>query len=135
MKLCLTLEEFGAIMGEHDFDAIILPTLKEDLSDLAHRLLVVTLAMAKRWCKSNKLNAFMAEAKRFHHLNAFCLCILAWFFFMHKTFRVDLGILHVVKNPGSGSPMTIVLIETLNGLDAIHREEVTFFVGSPLLQV
>jgi len=47
VKLCPTLEEFGAIMGEHNFDAIILPTLKEDLSDLAHRLLVVTLAMLR----------------------------------------------------------------------------------------
>jgi len=53
VKLCQTLEEFGATMGEHDFSAIILPTLKEDLSDLAHQLLGVPLAMAKRWRKSN----------------------------------------------------------------------------------
>ena len=39
MELCPTLEEFGVIMGELDLDAIILPTLKEDLSDLAHQLL------------------------------------------------------------------------------------------------
>ena len=59
VELCPTLEEFGAIMGEHDFGAIILPTLEEDLFDLAHQLLRVPLAMAKRWCKSIKLNAFM----------------------------------------------------------------------------
>lgn len=35
MKLCPTLEEFGAIIGELDLDAIILPTLEEDLSDQA----------------------------------------------------------------------------------------------------
>jgi len=50
MELCPTLKEFGVI---------ILLTLKEDLSDLAHQLLGVPLAMAKRWCKSNKLNVFM----------------------------------------------------------------------------
>ena len=27
-----TFEEFGAIMGEHNFNAVILPTLKEDSS-------------------------------------------------------------------------------------------------------
>ena len=54
-----TLEKFGAIMGEHNFDAIILPTLEEDLSNLSHQLLGVPLAMAKLWCKSNKLNVFM----------------------------------------------------------------------------
>ena len=59
VELCPTLEEFGAIMGEHNFDAIILPTLEEDLSNLSHQLLGVPLAMAKLWCKSNKLNVFM----------------------------------------------------------------------------
>ena len=55
VELCPILEEFGAIMGEHDFSAIILPTLEEDLFDLAHQLLGVPLAMAKRWCKSIKI--------------------------------------------------------------------------------
>ena len=59
VELCPSLDKFDAIMGEHDFGAIILPTLKEDLSKLAHQLLRVPLAMAKRFCKSNKLNAFM----------------------------------------------------------------------------
>ena len=36
------------------------------------------------------------------------------------------------KNLGSGSPIAIILVETLNGLDAVHREEATFLVGSPL---
>ena len=59
VELCPTLEEFSAIMCEHDFSAIILPTLEEDHSSLSHQLLGVPLAIAKRWCKSNKLNAFM----------------------------------------------------------------------------
>ena len=50
MELCPTLKEFGAIMGELDLGAIILPTLEEDLSDLAYPLLRVPLAIAKRWC-------------------------------------------------------------------------------------
>ena len=138
----------GAIIGEHDFGAIILPTLKEDLSDLGHQHFGVPLAMAKRWCKSNKLNIFMvfkyfsnkdvplAGVKRSHHLNTFCLCILARFFLVYETPCVDPGILHVVKQLGSRSLLDIILAKTLNGLDAIHREEATFFVGSPLhLQV
>jgi len=101
VELYSTLEEFGAIMGEHDFGAIILPTFEENLFDFAHQLLGVPLTMAKRWCKSNKLNVFMvfkyfskkdvplAGVKHSHHLNAFCLCILARFFLVQETPRVD----------------------------------------------
>ena len=35
-------------MGEHEFNAIVLPTLEEDLSDLAHQLLGVPLGMDER---------------------------------------------------------------------------------------
>jgi len=58
MELCPTLEEFGAIMGELDLNAIILPTLEEDLSDLAHQPWV-PLAMAKRLFMLDKLNVHM----------------------------------------------------------------------------
>ena len=146
VELYSTLEEFGAIMGEHDFGAVILPTFEEDLFDFAHQLLGVPLTMAKRWCKSNKLNVFMvfkyfskkdvplAGVKHSHHLNAFCLCILARFFLVQETPRVDPRIRHVVKHIGSGSPLAIILAKILNGLDAVHREEATFFVGIPLLR-
>ena len=78
----------------------------------------------------------LTRTKHSHHLNAFCLCILTRFFWVHETPQMDLGILHVVKNLGSGSPVPIILAKTLNGLDDIHREEATFFVESPfLLQV
>ena len=49
---------------------------------------------------------------------------------------MDPKILHVVKNLGNENPVAIILAETLNGLDVVHREEATFFVGSLLcLQV
>ena len=48
VELYPILEKFGAIMGEHNFSAIILPTLEEDLFDLGHQLLGVPLTMAKR---------------------------------------------------------------------------------------
>ena len=55
---------------------------------------------------------------------------------MYETPYVDPRILYVVKHLGSGSPMAIILTKTLNGLDVVHREEATFFSGSPfLLQV
>ena len=73
----------------------------------------------------------LAKAKCSRHLNIFCLCILARFFLMHETPRLDPGILHVVQNIGSGSPIAIFLAETLKGLDAVRREEATLFVGSP----
>ena len=99
--LCHTLEEFCAIMGKYDLGAIILPTIEEHLSDLTYQLLGVHLAIANRWCKSNKLNVSMvfkyfskkdvplAGVKRSHHLNAFFLCILARFVLVHETPRVD----------------------------------------------
>ena len=52
---------------------------------------------------------------------------------MHETPCVDPRILLVVNNLGKGSPIIIFLAETFNGLDAIHKGEVTFFARGPLL--
>ena len=52
---------------------------------------------------------------------------------MHETPRVDQQMILVVNNIEKGSPVGIILTETLKGLDAIRRGEATFFVGSPLL--
>ena len=52
---------------------------------------------------------------------------------MHETPRVNLGILHVVKNLGSGTPIAIILAKTLNGLDAFHKKDASFFARSPFL--
>ena len=59
MEICLILEEFSAIMGKPDISALILPTTSEDLSNLAHQLLGIPLAMAQKWCRLNKLNTRM----------------------------------------------------------------------------
>ena len=101
-------------MGECEFGVIIL-LLEEVLSELTHQLLGIHLSMAKRWCKSKKLNVSMVfkyfskknvpltRTECSHHPNAFYLCIHERFFLVHETSRVDLGILHVEKNLGSGS--------------------------------
>ena len=105
VELCPTLEEFGAIMGEHNFNAIILPTLEEDLFDLTHQILGVPLAMAKRWCNFDKLDIQMVfkyfsqkdiplvGVKLSRHLNAFYLYILPRYFLVHKEPHVDPRIL------------------------------------------
>ena len=55
---------------------------------------------------------------------------------MHETPCVDQRMLLVVINLERGSPIGMILVKTLNGLDAILREVATFFVESPsLLQV
>ena len=55
------------------------------------------------------------------------------YFLVHKTPRVDQRMLSVVINLERGSPVGMVVAETLNGLDAFYRWEATFFAGSPLL--
>ena len=32
-----------------------------------------------------------------------------------------------------GNPLSLILAVTLNGLDALHKKEASFFAGSPLL--
>ena len=39
----------------------------------------------------------------------------------------------VVYELKKGNPVGLILAETLNGLDAFHRKQASFFVGSPLL--
>jgi len=74
--------------------------------------------------------------KRSQYLNAICVYILARYFLVHETPHVGPIILQVVNNLGREIPIIIILAETLNGLDAVHKGEATFFTGSPfLLQV
>ena len=101
--------------------------------------------MAKRWCKPNKLNVQMifkyfsqgnvplARVECSYYLNAYCLCILKRYFLVHEKPCLDLRILSVVNNLGRGSPIMLALAKTINGLDAVHREEAKFFLESPLL--
>ena len=55
------------------------------------------------------------------------------YFLVHETLHVDQRMLSMVINLEKGSLISMILAETLNGLDAIHRRETTFFVGSLLL--
>ena len=52
---------------------------------------------------------------------------------MHETPCVDQRMLLVVINLERGSLIGMILVKTLNGLDAVHREVATFFAGSPFL--
>ena len=99
---------------------------------MAQQLLGIPLAMAQRWCILNKLNirtVFMyfsqqniplVGVQRAHYLNAFCLCLLVRYFLVHETLRVDQRMLLVVLNLKKGSPVGMILAETLNGLDVVH---------------
>ena len=55
---------------------------------------------------------------------------------MQRSYCVDLRMCMVVYEPKRGNLMSLILAETLNGLDAFHKNKASFFVGSPLfLQV
>ena len=81
----------------------------------------------------SQLVVSMTGRRRFHYLNAFYLCLLVRYFLVHETQRVNQRMCLVVNNLDKGRPVGMILAETLNGLDAIHREEANFFAGSPLL--
>ena len=46
---------------------------------------------------------------------------------MDETYRIDQRMCLVVNNLDKGSLLGMILVETLNGLDVVHREEATFF--------
>ena len=145
VEICPTIEEFSAFMGKPDVSTLTLPTIGKDFADLAHDLLGISLVVARWWCMLNKLNirivfayfSWLAVpvASRVHsyYLNAFCLCLRARYFLVHETYQVDQRMCLVVDNLNKGSPIVMILVGTLNSLDVVHREEATFFVGSPLL--
>ena len=132
VELYPIIEEFGAIMGR-------------DLPSLLQVVFGVPLAMANRWCIFGKLNlslvfahfsssAFLVgERPRSYFLCAFCLCALARYFLVQRSYCVDLRICMVVYKSKRGDPVGLILVETLNGLDAFHRKEASFFARSPLL--
>ena len=102
VELCPTIEEFGAIMGEPEIDDLIFPTMGGDLPSLLQVLLGVLLAMANRWCVFGKLNLSLVFAHFFglalpvgerscsYFLCAFCLCALANYFLVQRSYCVDL---------------------------------------------
>ena len=124
---------------------LILPTIGEDFANLAHDLLGISLPVAQQWCTLDHLDihtvfayfsrlvVLVTSRKRSHYLNAFYLYLFARYCLVHEAYQVDLRMCLVVKNLDKGNPVGMILAETLNSLYAVHREEVTFFVGSPLL--
>jgi len=145
VEICPILEEFSAIMSKPKVSTLILPTTGEDFANLDHDLLWISLTVARQWHTLDHLNIHMAFTyfsqlavsmigrRRSHYLNAFCLCLLTRYFLVHEIYRVDQRMCLVVNNLGKGSPVGMILAKTLNGLDAIYREEANFFAGSPFL--
>ena len=68
-----------------------------------------------------------------YFLRAFCLCALVRYFLVQKSYCVDLQMCMVAYKLKRGNPVSLILAVTLNGLDAFHKKEVSFFARSPLL--
>ena len=75
----------------------------------------------------------MGERPRSYFLRVFCLCAFERYFLVQKSYYVDLQLCMVAFELKRGNPVGLILVKTLNGLDAFHRKEASFFVGSPLL--
>ena len=104
--------------------------------------------MPNRWCVFGKLNLSLVLAHFSNlaipvderpcscFLHAFCLCALAWYFLVQRSYCIDLQMCIVVYKLKKGNLVGLILAETLNGLDVFLKKEASFFAGSPfLLQV
>ena len=148
IELCPTIKEFSAIMGEPEIDDLIFHTMGGDLPSLLQVVSGVPATTANRWCILGKLNLRLVfdyfsglallegERPRSYFLYAFCLCSLARYFLVQKSYCVDLRMCMVAYELEKGSLVDLILAKTLNGLDAFHRKKASFKAGSPfLLQV
>ena len=145
VELCPTIKEFGAIMSEPAIDNLVFPTMGGDLPSLVKVMLGVPLAMPNRWCVFSKLNLSLVfvhfpnlaipvdERPHSFFLRVFCLCALARYFLVQRSYCVDLQMCMVVYELKRGNPVGLILVETLNSLDAFHRKEASFLVGNTLL--
>ena len=100
---------------------------------------------ANRWCVFGKLNLRLVfdyfsgsslpegERPQSYYLRAFCLCALVRYFLVQQSYCVDLQMCMVAYDLKKGNLVSLILAETLNGLDAFQRKEASFFVGSPFL--
>jgi len=132
-------------MGESEINDLVFPTMDGDLPSLLQVVLGIPLATTNSWCFFGKLNLSLVfvhffdlaipvnERSRSYFLRAFCLCALARYFLVLRSYCVDLQMCMVAYELKRGNPVGLILAETLNGLDAFHRKEASFFVGSPLL--
>ena len=132
-------------MGEPEIDNLVFPTMGGDLLSLLQVVLGVLLATANRWCTFGKFNLSLVFAHfsvlaipvdkrpRSYFLHAFYLCALARYFLVQRSYCIDLQMCIVVYKLKKSNLVGLILAETLNGLDAFHRKEVSFFARSPLL--
>ena len=81
----------------------------------------------------SRLTVLVAGRTHSYYLNAFYLRLLMRYFLMHEAVCIDQRMCWVVSDLRRGNPMGMVLAETLNSLDVVHRKEANFFAGSFLL--
>ena len=135
-------------MGEPEIDDLIFPTMGGDLPSLLQGMLGIPSTMENRWCVFRKLNlklvfeyffgSTLPEGERpcSYFLHAFCLCALARYFLVQNSYCVDLQMCMTDYELKRGNLVGLILVKTLNGLDAFHRKEANLFARSPfLLQV
>ena len=132
-------------MGEPKIDNLIFLTIIGDLPSLLQVVLGVPLATTNKWCVFVKLNLClvfahffclalpMGERPRSYFLCAFCLCALAKYFLVQRSYCVDIRMCMVVYELKRGNPVGLILAKTLNGLDAFHKKDASFFARSPFL--
>ena len=145
IELCLTIEEFVAIMGEPEIDDLIFPTIGRDLPSLLWVVLGILFTIANRWCVFGKLNLKLVfeyfshstfhegERPHLYFLRAFCLCAFARYFLVQNSYCVDFWMCMIAYELKRGNPMGLILAKTFIGFDAFHRKEANFFAESPLL--
>ena len=115
-----------------------------DLPSLLQFVLGILATTANSWFFLGKLNLRLVfdyfsdsallegERLRSYFLRAFCLYALARYFLVQKSYCVDLQMCMVAYKLRRGNLVGLILAETLNGLDAFHRKEGSFFARSPL---
>ena len=144
VELCPTIEEFGAIMVNWRLTisfslpwvGISPPYCKLCYASLLLRPMVVHLWQTQPQLSFRtffQLSPLVGERPHSYFLCAFCLCALARYFLVQKSYCVDLQMCMVVYELKRGNPVGLILAETLNGMDAFHRKEASFFARSTLL--
>ena len=125
-------------MGEPEINDFIFPIMGGDLPSLLQVVLGIPSTMANRRYVFGKLNLRLV----FKYFSGSTLptderprsyFLLARYFLVQKSYCVDLWICMVAYELKRGNLIGLILVETLNGLDAFYREEASFFARSPLL--
>ena len=108
-------------------------------------LLGVPETTVNRWYIFGKLNLTLVfdyffgsafpnnERPQSYYLCAFYLCALTRYFLVQQSHCVDLQMCMVAYELKRGNLVGLILMESLNHLDAFQRKEASFFVGSLLL--